>query len=61
MTFRSTARSIATALLPMPLPALAHGGHGATASSHWHATDTFGLLLVAGAAALAYWLSRGGK
>ena len=28
---------------------------------HWHATDTFGLLVVGGLAALAIWLSGGGK
>jgi len=39
---------------------LAHGGHGLQ-GAHWHATDTFGLLLVGGLAALAIWLSRGGR
>lgn len=38
----------------------AHEGHG-LAGTHWHATDTFGLLLVGGLAALAIWLSGGGK
>ena len=42
------------------LPAFAHEGHG-LAGSHWHASDTFGLLLVAALAALAVWLSRGGR
>jgi hypothetical protein len=40
--------------------AFAHGGHG-LAGPHWHATDTVGLLLVGGLAALAIWFSRGGK
>ena len=40
--------------------ALAHDGHGLF-GSHWHATDAFGLLLVAGIAALVIWFSRGGK
>jgi hypothetical protein len=40
--------------------ALAHDGHGLF-GSHWHATDTVGLLLVAVAAGLALWFSRGGK
>jgi hypothetical protein len=40
------------------LPAFAHGGHGAT-TSHWHATDTAGFVLVALLAGLALWLSRG--
>jgi hypothetical protein len=35
----------------------AHGGHGLK-GTHWHATDTFGLLLVGALAALAIWLSR---
>ena len=35
---------------------LAHGGHGLE-GAHWHATDTFGLLLVGGLAAWAIWLS----
>jgi hypothetical protein len=41
------------------LPAFAHGGHGAATEWHWHATDVWGLLAVAGLAALAVWLSRG--
>lgn len=40
--------------------AFGHEGHG-LAGVHWHATDTFGLLLVGGLAALAIWFSRGGK
>ena len=51
----------AGALLAAATSALAHEGHGIEGASHWHATDTFGLLLVAGAAALAWWFSRGGK
>ncbi len=42
------------------LPALAHDGHGLS-GSHWHATDTFGLLVVGAGLALALWFSRGGK
>lgn len=45
-------------LLVASARSLAHGGHGLT-GSHWHATDTAGLALVAGLAALAIWLSRG--
>jgi hypothetical protein len=52
----------AAALLSMaPAAALAHPGHGMAAPFHWHATDTLGLLLVGGLAALVIWLSRGGK
>jgi len=50
----------AAALAAVSAPAFAHEGHG-LAGSHWHATDTVGLLLAAGLAALAIWLSRGGK
>jgi len=40
--------------------ALAQEGHG-LAGSHWHATDTLGLMLGAAGIGLAVWLSRGGK
>jgi len=39
-------------------PALAHEGHGAPGASHWHATDTLGLLLAVGAAGAALWYFR---
>ena len=52
--------SLATALIAASAGAFAHDGHGLF-GSHWHATDTVGLLLVAGVAALAVWHSRGGK
>ncbi len=49
-------------LLPLALLAAmnaqAHEGHGMSGASHWHATDTAGLLLVAVLAAGALWLSR---
>jgi hypothetical protein len=57
-TLALTATALAAALAALPV--LAHDGHG-LAGSHWHATDTLGLLLVGGLAALALWLSRGGK
>jgi len=38
-------------------PAVAHDGHG-LAGAHWHASDTFGLLLVGALAVAAWWLSR---
>lgn len=31
------------------------------AGTHWHATDVWGFVAVAGVLALAIWLSRGGK
>ncbi len=52
--------SFATILATLSAGAFAHDGHGLS-GSHWHATDTAGLLLVGGVAALALWLSRGGK
>ncbi len=52
--------SFATALLTLASTAFAHDGHGLL-GSHWHATDTVGLLLVAGVAMLAVWFTRGGK
>ncbi len=41
--------------------ALAHEGHGIAGDSHWHATDTAGLLLGLLAVAVLAWISRGGK
>ena len=40
------------------LPAWAHDGHGLPGTSHWHASDTLGLLLVAALAAGAVAWSR---
>ncbi|MES2943225.1 MAG: hypothetical protein V4772_10190 [Pseudomonadota bacterium] len=37
----------------------AHDGHGLT-GTHWHATDAWGFAVM-GVAALAIWLTRGGK
>jgi hypothetical protein len=54
----SRALAMTPACLATPL-ALAHEGHGLPGASHWHATDTLGLLLVgAVAAAAAWWLRR---
>ncbi len=52
--------SFATILAALSTGTFAHDGHGLL-GSHWHATDTVGLLLVAVAAGLALWFSRGGK
>ena len=46
--------------LCIALPAFAHDGHG-LAGAHWHATDAFGWVVLAGLVAVAIWLSRGGK
>jgi hypothetical protein len=41
----------------------AHDGHGLDAfgSSHWHATDTFGVIALAAIVVLTLWFSRGSK
>lgn len=41
--------------------ALAHEGHGLEGASHWHATDTLGLLLGAATVAVVIWFTRSGK
>ena len=51
-------KKILTAAGFIPLAALAHEGHGLPGASHWHATDTLGLLLVVVLAAGAWYLSR---
>ena len=54
------AKHLATAgaLVTASACALAHDGHGLT-GSHWHATDSAGLVLVAVLGGIALWLSRG--
>lgn len=39
----------------------AHEGHGMPGASHWHATDTVGLLLAAVAVIAIAWISRKDK
>ena len=41
----------------LPAAAFAHDRHGAT-GAHWHATDTWGLLVLGCMLALALWLGR---
>jgi hypothetical protein len=55
MRKQSMNKLIAAALTLLPLLAQAHEGHGQAGASHWHATDTAGLLLVLGLAA-GLWL-----
>ncbi|MBC5783884.1 hypothetical protein H8N03_13085 [Ramlibacter sp. USB13] len=50
---------LATPLLALASGVHAHPGHGISEPWHWHASDTWGFLLVAALAALAIWLSRG--
>jgi hypothetical protein len=47
----------ACALLTCGTPAFSHENHGLY-SSHWHAADTLGFVVVAGLAAAVIWLSR---
>ena len=49
----------AAPLLAVAAAAHAHPGHVQVADWHWHASDTWGFLLVAALAAVALWLSRG--
>jgi len=59
--------SLAHRVLPVGVFALlagtaqAHDGHGLLGSSHWHATDVLGFVILALAVAAAVWLGRGGK
>ena len=51
-------RVLSAALLALPLLAQAHDGHGAPGDSHWHATDTWGLLVTLTGIAAVMWLGR---
>lgn len=46
--------------LLLPSLVLAHDGHGLS-GLHWHASDTWGFVVVVALAAAAVWISRGGK
>jgi len=48
-------RLLTAPTLATPLLARAHTGHGMDGVSHWHATDTWGLVAVAVLMALAWW------
>ena len=49
---------LTTALLALAGGAHAHAGHGAPHASHWHPTDTVGIVTVAVIAGLALWLAH---
>ena len=49
--------TLATAALLSPALALAHSGHGME-GPHWHATDAFGLVVLAAVFAAAVWWAR---
>ncbi len=51
----------AAALSALAASAFAHEGHGIPGPSHWHATDTFGLVAAVLAVAIGLWFTRGGK
>jgi len=49
-------------LLPfLPTLAVAHEGHGIEGASHYHATDVWGFVSMAVAAALVWWFTGRGK
>ena len=54
-TMRIALRPLAALSLAAPLLAGAHTGHGMDGVSHWHATDTWGLVAVGVLMALAWW------
>ncbi len=54
-------RLVAGSLAGWVFGAFAHEGHGLEGASHWHATDTVGLLVLAVAVGLVVWFTRGGK
>ncbi len=58
---QTTLNSIAALALSMGSTAgFAHEGHGFSAS-HWHATDVWGFVTLAGIVGAALWFSRGKK
>ncbi len=52
---------LAATLSSLAATAFAHEGHGIPGASHWHATDTFGLVAAVLAVAIGLWFTRGGK
>jgi hypothetical protein len=56
-----TIKLIATQAIISPNTSIfAHDGHGFL-GSHWHASDTFGFVILAAAIGLTLWFGRGGK
>jgi predicted alpha/beta hydrolase len=56
-----TIKLIAVQAIITPATAIfAHDGHSLE-GSHWHASDTFGFVLLAAAIGLTLWFGRGGK
>ncbi len=54
-------RAASASVALLALQAHAHEGHGIETASHWHATDTLGLILAGVAVVIAVWFTRGGK
>ena len=52
---KTALRPLVALSLAAPLLARAHTGHGTDGVSHWHATDTWGLVALAVLMALAWW------
>ena len=55
---KQTLHTLVATALTAATAAQAHEGHGLPGTSHWHASDTLGLLLVVVLAAGALWLGR---
>jgi hypothetical protein len=54
---RLTSLLRAGALLALPITTLAHEGHGAH-GTHWHATDTWGFVVVLALVGVTIWFGR---
>jgi len=52
---RKACGGIAASGLLMAASAHAHEGHGMPGSSHWHASDIWGFVIVGALAAAAFW------
>ena len=50
-------KTIVTSLALLPLLAHAHEGHGIEGASHYHATDVWGFVALAIAAAVVWWFT----
>ena len=49
----------ATVALSAAALAQAHTGHGMESTTHWHATDAWGFVLLGAVLAAALWIRRG--
>jgi hypothetical protein len=48
-------------LASLTLPSWAHEGHGLDGTSHYHATDVWGFVIMAGLMAIVWWFTGRGK